>query len=89
MDQLEPVTTASHDNKTIFVHPGLETCYVFVCHDAVKKPLQAPYVGPYLVLKRTDKMFTIDKNYKQSTINIDRLNTVFFEKSHHSSGTTI
>ncbi|GFR20295.1 uncharacterized protein TNCT_712691 [Trichonephila clavata] len=58
-------------------------------HDAVKKPLQTPYDGPYLVLKRTEKMFTIEKNGKHSTINIDRLKPAFFENSHHSSAPII
>ncbi|GFQ92100.1 transposon Ty3-I Gag-Pol polyprotein [Trichonephila clavata] len=47
------------------------------------------YDGPYLVLKRTEKMFTTEKNGKQSTINIDRLKPAFFENSHHSSAPTI
>ncbi|GFR07393.1 fringe glycosyltransferase [Trichonephila clavata] len=55
----------------------------------LKKPLQTPYDGPYLVLKRTEKMFTIEKNGKHSTINIDRLKPAFFENSHHSSAPII
>ncbi|GFR05229.1 retrovirus-related Pol polyprotein from transposon 412 [Trichonephila clavata] len=90
MDQLKPVATTSHGSKKVFVHPALKTCsHVFVRHDAVKKPLQTPYDGPYLVLKRTEKMFTIEKNGKHSTINIDRLKPAFFENSHHSSAPII
>ncbi|GBM12434.1 hypothetical protein AVEN_55276-1 [Araneus ventricosus] len=55
----------------------------------VKRPLQAPYDGPYCVLRRTDKMFTIEKNGKESTINIDRVKSAFFENSHQSSAPTI
>ncbi|GFQ99169.1 transposon Tf2-6 polyprotein [Trichonephila clavata] len=74
MDQLKPVATTSHGNKKVFVHPAQETCsHVFVRHDAVKKSLQTLYDGPYLVLKRTEKMSPIEKYGKQSTINIDRL----------------
>ncbi|GBO01814.1 hypothetical protein AVEN_189827-1 [Araneus ventricosus] len=48
MDQLKPVSTASHDRKKMFVHPALGTCtHVLVSYDAVKKPLQAPSDGPY------------------------------------------
>ncbi|GFU23478.1 pro-Pol polyprotein [Trichonephila clavipes] len=90
MNQLKPVATTSHENRKVFVHPALETCsHVFVRHDAVKKLLQEPHDGPYLVLKRTDKMFIIEKNGKQSMINIDRLKPAFFENSHHSSAPTI
>ncbi|GBL72554.1 Retrovirus-related Pol polyprotein from transposon 412, partial [Araneus ventricosus] len=89
MDQLKPVSTASHDRQKVFVHPALGTCtHVFVRHDAVKKPLQAPYDGPYCVLRRTDKTFTIEKNGKESTINIDRVKPAFFENSHQSSAPT-
>ncbi|GFQ88017.1 uncharacterized protein TNCT_96651 [Trichonephila clavata] len=90
MDQLKPVATTSHGSKKVFVHPALKTCsHVFVRHDAVKKPLQTPYDGPYLVLKRTEKKFTIEKNGKHSTTNIDRLKPAFFENSHHSSAPII
>ncbi|GBM67877.1 hypothetical protein AVEN_71203-1 [Araneus ventricosus] len=61
---------------------------MFVRHDAVKRPLQAPYDGPYYVLRRTDKTFTIEKNGKESTINIDRVKPAFFENSHQSSAPT-
>ncbi|GBM86280.1 Transposon Tf2-8 polyprotein [Araneus ventricosus] len=89
MDQLKPVSTASHDRQKVFVHPALGTCtQVFVRHDAVKRPLQAPYDGPYCVLRGTDKTFTIEKNGKKSTINIDRVKSAFFENSHQSSAPT-
>ena len=34
--------------------------HVFIQHGAVRKPLQHPYDGPYPVVKRTDKHFTVD-----------------------------
>ncbi|GBL83110.1 hypothetical protein AVEN_165329-1 [Araneus ventricosus] len=89
MDQLKPVSTASHDRQKVSVHPALGTCtHVFVRHYAVKKSLQAQYDGPYCVLRRTDKTFTIEKNGKESTINIDRVKPAFFENSHQSSAPT-
>ena len=52
----------------------LSTCtHVFVRHDAVQKPLQVPYDGPYKVLKRSDKHFTLEVNGKQKVISLDRL----------------
>ncbi|GBM04324.1 hypothetical protein AVEN_146198-1 [Araneus ventricosus] len=54
----------------------------------LKKPLQAPYDVPYCVLRRTDKTFTIEKNGKEFTINIDRVKPAFFENSHQSSAPT-
>ncbi|GBN74767.1 hypothetical protein AVEN_209673-1 [Araneus ventricosus] len=77
-----------HQQK-VFVHPALGNCtHVFVRNDAVKKSLQAPYDGPYCVLRRAVKTFTIEKNGKESTINIDRVKPAFFENSHQSSAPT-
>ena len=46
---------------------------MFVCHDAVKKPLRQPYDGPFKVIKRHDKHFTLDVKGSQSVISIDHL----------------
>ena len=47
--------------------------HVFIRRDAVCKPLQPPYDGPYSVLKRTDKHFTVDINGRKDTVSVDRL----------------
>ncbi len=53
---------------------ALATCtHVFVRHDAVKKPLQQPYDGPYEVLKRNDKFYTVDIKGRHDTVSLDRL----------------
>jgi hypothetical protein len=49
------------------------TTHVFVRRDAVRKPLQPPYDGPYSVLERTDKHFTVDINVRKETVSIDCL----------------
>ena len=45
--------------------------HVFVRHDAVKKPLQAPYDGPYSVIKRDNKFFTMNVNGSKDTVSIN------------------
>ena len=45
---------------------------VLMCHDAVKKPLQQPYDGPFKVI-RHDKNFTVEVKDLESVISIDRL----------------
>ena len=47
--------------------------HVFVRHDGVRKPLQPPYDGPYAVVKKTDKHFTLSINGRNDTVSIDRL----------------
>lgn len=72
--------TTSHGNlRPIFVHQDLQTCsHVFVRNDAVKKPLQAPYDGPYRVLKRNSKTFALQlPDRRSSTISIDRLKPAY------------
>ncbi|GFY43014.1 hypothetical protein TNIN_107141 [Trichonephila inaurata madagascariensis] len=45
--------------------------------EGLKSSLTAPYQGPFEVLSRTDKHFTIKINDKTSTISIDRLKLAF------------
>ena len=47
------------------------------CHRA---PLDCPYSGPYRVLSRTDKFFTLDLNSRVDTVSIDRLKPAFLEE---------
>ncbi|XP_054720790.1 uncharacterized protein LOC129230415 [Uloborus diversus] len=78
MQSLKSTPTASHDKRSIFIHPSLsKATHVFVRVDDVKKSLQPPYNGPYLVMQCTDKTFTLNINGKPSVINIDRLKPGF------------
>lgn len=65
-------------NRQIFVHKDLQTCnYVFIRTDAVKKPLQPPYEGPYKVIDRDKKIFTVQLPQRQAKISIDRLKPAY------------
>lgn len=78
MNMLKPVDIIHKTNRSIFVHKNLESCtHVFIRNDTVRKPLQQPYAGPYRVIKRTDKLFTLDVNGRTKTISIDRLKPAF------------
>ena len=63
-----PVASKSHIPKDLST-----ATHVFTRHDAVRKPLQPPYHGPYPILKRSDKHYTIKLNDRTDTISIDRL----------------
>ena len=67
-------------NQRVFVHKDLKTSsHVFLRHDAVRKPLQPPYDGPYKVLKRADKHFTIAVKGKNEVVSIDRLKPAYLD----------
>ncbi|TNN06148.1 hypothetical protein EWB00_008581, partial [Schistosoma japonicum] len=53
--------------------------HVFVRRDAVRRPLDATYEGPYKVLKRETKYYTFDKNGHEDNVSIDRLKAAYLE----------
>ena len=59
--------------KPYVCHELSSATHVYVRRDGVKKPLQQPYDGPYKVLKRTDKYFTVEISDKHNVISLDRL----------------
>ena len=75
---LRPMPSKRHGEATTFIYKDLKTCsHVFLRHDAVRKPLQSPYDGPYLVKSRKDKTFDIDIRGKTVTVSVDRLKPAF------------
>ncbi|BES94023.1 Reverse transcriptase (RNA-dependent DNA polymerase) [Nesidiocoris tenuis] len=86
MQKLRPTQTTHHGEPKVFVPAQLaEASHVFVRTDAVRTPLQPPYQGPFAVLKRSDKTFTVQMAGRKSTISIDRLKPAFFSPSELSS----
>ncbi|CAB4037134.1 Hypothetical predicted protein, partial [Paramuricea clavata] len=57
-----------------------QATHVYVRHDAVKSAFQRPYDGPFLVIQRTDKFFTLNTNGCRDTVSINRLKPAFLEK---------
>ena len=47
--------------------------HVYVRNDAVRAPLQRPYLGPFLVLQRSDKYYVLDMKGRSDFVSIDRL----------------
>ena len=82
MQHLKATPPRSTANRKTYVNNDLLTCtHVFVRHDAIRKPLQQPYDGPFTVIKRTDKHFTIQRNNHEEVISIDRLKPAYIDIS--------
>ena len=86
---LTPVSPRS-TTRSYNIPDGLSTVtHVFVRHDAIRKPLQPPYDGPFRVIKRANKHFTIALRGRHDTISIDRLKPAHldFDRSNSTSTT--
>lgn len=78
MDDLQPVPSSNHHKQKIFIFKELKDCsHVFVRKDGYKKPLQPCYDGPYEVISRDSKFFTLKIKGKDKVISIDRLKPCF------------
>lgn len=84
INKLRPISSTHHNNREWFVHEDLQKCsHVFARDDSVRKPLKTPYDGPFKVIKRGTKVFTIQLPNRQTTISIDRLKPAYL--LHESS----
>lgn len=74
MSKLKPPSVRPQLQHKPHVSNTLSYCtHVFVRHDRVRKPLQPPYDGPYKVIKRSDKHFTLQLQNRTDVVSIDRL----------------
>lgn len=72
--------TRAKQGNTYVPKDLFDSSYVFVRVDAVRKPLQQPYNGPFKVLKKNSKFFTLDVGGKRDTVSIDRLKVAHIEE---------
>lgn len=78
MRSVVPQDSRKHSQNNIFVPQDLSKCeQVFVRVDKVKTGLTPPYDGPFKVIKRLRKYFTIDVRGKNQSISIDRLKPAY------------
>lgn len=83
MSQLKLVPAARHSKQDVFVHKELDKCtHVFVRIDAVRRPLQAPYEGPFKVLRRNKKNFFLQWDNRKVAVTIDRVKPAFLLAPH-------
>ncbi|GBM94414.1 Retrovirus-related Pol polyprotein from transposon 297 [Araneus ventricosus] len=86
---MRPVAASSHSSAQIFVYKELVKCsHVFVRRDAVRRPLQQPYDGPFQVLQRKEKDYKIQVKDKPIWISINGLKPVFGLKEPGASVST-
>ena len=71
--RIHPIAPRSITSKANIPKELATATHVFVRQDAIRKPLQPPYNGPYPITKRNNKHFTIKINDKTTTVSIDRL----------------
>ena len=73
-----PVDFHAGPRQSTSVPSSLSSCLgVFVRVDAVRRPLTPPYIGPFEVLERREKTFTVMKAGKPWTVSVDRLKPYF------------
>ncbi|KAG6438720.1 hypothetical protein O3G_MSEX000172 [Manduca sexta] len=90
---LRPIPVHRHGQKRSFVFKDLETStHVWLRDDTVRPSLKPPYSGPFKVVKRTEKTYTITMGDKTVVVSIDRLKPAFIEvennPKHCTSNTT-
>ena len=77
-EQLRPVPAARHASLAAFVHKDLaDSTHVFLRQDALRRPLDPPYSGPYKVLARTKKTLRIAINGRPVTVSTDRVMSAY------------
>lgn len=86
MQDLRPVATRIPSTRSTFVSPYLAKCtHVFIRHDGVKAPLQPPYDGPFPVVCRDTKTFTVLIKNKEQVVSIDRVKPAHLDSNSATS----
>lgn len=76
-------TPTRHTTKQLFTPKHLDDCdFIFIRKDSVKTPLTPSYQGPYRVIDRAEKYFTVQKGHKKDTVSIDRLKPAFMDSTN-------
>lgn len=89
MSNVKPIPYDQKCSNNRFIFKEMATCdYVFIRRDAVKKPLIAPYDGPYKVLEKHEKYFKIQLPNRTSVVSIDRLKPAFVIKNNELQNAT-
>ena len=86
---IDPCPPKLNDTTPVYLPKHLQTCkHVFVRVDKVRTGLQAPYEGPFEVVRRCRKFFTVKIKEKNESISIDRLKPAFEMEGVSKTGKT-
>ncbi|XP_049828854.1 uncharacterized protein LOC126267595 [Schistocerca gregaria] len=78
--QLRPTMPRNQLGRHSFAFAELDECtHISLRNDTVRKPLQPPYDGPYLVVSRDTNTFRIMINGTPTTVGVDRIKPAFLE----------
>ena len=78
MQTLQSPTVRKQTKQNTYVNTGLSSYFfVLVKHGAVKKPLWPTYDGPFKVLQRANKHFTLDICEKKKFVSLDHLKPAY------------
>ncbi|XP_064479987.1 uncharacterized protein LOC135393503 [Ornithodoros turicata] len=78
MAQLCPTAKRASASRPTYIPKELQTTkFVFLRHDAVRKPLQRPNDGPYEVIERGPATFKLKIGDRLDTVTLDRLKPAF------------
>ena len=74
MATLRPTPSRECTNQRAYVNRKLELCtHVFIKNNAPKSSLERAYTGPYRVLDKQEKYFTVDFGTRNDVVSNDRL----------------
>lgn len=80
MAQLRAVPGTRHIQHSSHVPASLADCtHVWIRKDGYRRPLQRPYDGPFAVISRHPKFFTVALGARVDNVSIDRLKPAFLE----------
>lgn len=81
VQKLVPRPTSWHSSSPFYLPHDLQTSsHVFIRQDHVRRSLEPPYAGPYLVIKRQPKFFTIEVKGRRTNVSVDRLKPAYMAR---------
>ena len=81
MQRLNTPPVRKQLQQNVYVSRDINGCtHVFVRRDSIWKPLQCPYNGPYKVIERTAKHFTVNIKVRPEVVSLDRLKPAYLDE---------